>query len=183
MEKPCLWPWYRWISWRNLVIFQQDQAAFWFCFAGLYRRCPFGLILPCPYVFRPQHFLPRPDVPSGAGWRPLIDLPKPREIFFACEIFFTVLSFSCMRIDKYKAIHHHRGACPKKHSFFSSFWVLGAMCFRLKNGREKNANPYFGWSMFFLFCCIRHYTQPLFLSANKCLFLLSCGFWLFTEIR
>ncbi len=63
--------------------------------------------------------------------------------FSHVKSFFTVLSFSCMRIDKCKAIHH-RGACPKKHSFFSSFWVLGAMCFRLKNGREKNANPYFG---------------------------------------
>lgn len=68
------------------------------------------------------------------------------EIFFACEIFFTVLSFSCMRIDKYKAIRHMR-RIPEKAllllTVLGPWGTLTAMCFRLKNGRHKNRKPVF----------------------------------------
>lgn len=70
-------------------------------------------------------------------------------IFSALEGLFTLLSFSCMRLDKRRAIRH-AWRIPEKVLLFLTLLgpigTLGAMCLRLKGGRHKSQKLAF-WLM------------------------------------
>lgn len=68
------------------------------------------------------------------------------KLITAIEVFCNVLSFSCMRADKRKAIQHTR-RIPEKAllllTFLGPLGTLAAMSFRFKNGRHKSQKPLF----------------------------------------
>ena len=70
----------------------------------------------------------------------------PWDLIAAVEIFCKVLSFSCMRADKRKAMRHTR-RIPEKTllllTVLGPMGTLAAMCFPFRNGRHKSRKPVF----------------------------------------
>lgn len=73
----------------------------------------------------------------------------PWDLIAALEIFCNVLSFSCMRADKRKAMRHTR-RIPEKTllllTVLGPMGTLAAMCFPFRNGRHKSRKPAF-WAV------------------------------------